>query len=70
MLAPVLERVANARAAFDVAKINIDENEEIATQYGIEVVPTLMVFKNGKPVDSSVGFIEENKILNLVSKHI
>jgi thioredoxin-like negative regulator of GroEL len=29
-----------------------------------------MVFKNGKPVDSSVGFIEENKILNLVSKHI
>jgi thioredoxin 1 len=70
MLAPVLERVANTRAAFDIVKINIDENEEVAMQYRIEVVPTLMVFKNGKPVDKSVGYIEENEVLNLMSKYI
>lgn len=70
MLAPIIERVANTRAGFDVAKVNIDENTEIAIEYGIEVVPTLMVFKDGKSVEKKAGFTEEDEILELMSKYI
>jgi thioredoxin 1 len=68
MLGPVLERIANSRADFDVAKINIDDSQTLAMKYGIEVVPTMLIFKEGKPVSKIVGYADEDKIVNEVSK--
>lgn len=70
MLAPVLEKISNSRADFDIIKVNIDENEELAVKYRIEVVPTMVVFKDGKPVDKIVGLVDENKIVGLMSNYI
>jgi thioredoxin 1 len=70
MLAPVLEKISNSRADFDIVKVNIDDNIELATKYEIEVVPTMVVFKDGKPVDQLVGYAEENEIVSLVSEYI
>jgi thioredoxin 1 len=70
MLSPVLEKIASSRAEFDVAKVNIDENNDIAGKYNIEVVPTMLVFKEGKVVDKMVGYMNENDITNTVSKYI
>lgn len=70
MLSPVIEKIASSRAEFDVAKVNIDENNDIAGKYNIEVVPTMLVFKEGKVVDKMVGYMSENDITNTVNKYI
>lgn len=56
MMAPAIEALAEELA--DVAvigKLNVDDNEEIAMQYGVMSIPTLIVFKNGQPVKKTVG---------------
>lgn len=70
MLSPVLEEIATKNETFDIAKINIDENQELAIKYGIEVVPTMLIFKNGIQMDKVSGFMDEEKILNLMSQYI
>lgn len=70
MLAPVLERIASSRAEFDIVKVNVDENPDLANKYGIEVVPTMVVFKDGNPTSRISGYVEENKIIELMSNYI
>ncbi|MEG0074165.1 MAG: thioredoxin [Clostridia bacterium] len=65
-LAPILEELGNSRADFDIAKVNIDDNMNIAAEYNIEVVPTLVVFKDGKVVKTSEGYMDKATILDLV----
>jgi len=66
MLAPILEKISTSRAEFDIAKVNIDENQDLAMEYKIEVVPTMLVFKNGKPVNKIVGLMDEKKLIDLM----
>lgn len=65
MLTPVLEKVAEK---VDVAKIDIDESEELAIKYGIEVVPTLIFFKNGEIKKEVAGFHSEKELLEIIEK--
>ena len=56
MIAPSLDEISNEMAGkVKVAKVNIDENPEIAAQYGIRSIPTLIMFKNGEPAATQVG---------------
>ena len=56
MIAPSLEEISNEMAGkVKIAKVNIDENPEIAAQYGIRSIPTLMLFKGGQVADMKVG---------------
>ena len=56
MIAPSLDEISNEMAGkVKVAKVNIDENPEIAAQYGIRSIPTLMIFKGGEVADMKVG---------------
>lgn len=70
MLSPVIEKIASSRAEFDVAKINIDEEQELAMKYQVEAVPTMVIFKEGRIVDRIVGFADEDEIVSVVSRHI
>lgn len=70
MLGPVLEKIASDREDFDIAKINIDEDQELAIKYGVEVVPTMLIFKEGKVVGKLVGYSDENRIISEMSKFI
>jgi thioredoxin 1 len=57
MIAPVVEELANeydGKVTF--FKLNVDDNQKIASQYGVMSIPTLIVFKNGQPVSNIVGF--------------
>jgi thioredoxin 1 len=57
MIAPQVHELAVAYAdRARVAKVNVDENPEIAARYGISGIPTLLIFKNGQVVDRVVGF--------------
>lgn len=54
-LSPVLEEFANAHHEIKVGKVNVDEEEELAAKFEIMSIPTLLVFKEGKVVNRSVG---------------
>ncbi|MDD2377108.1 MAG: thioredoxin [Clostridia bacterium] len=70
MLAPILEKISTSRADFDIIKVNIDENQDLAMKYKIEVVPTMVVFKDGKSVNKMVGLVNESEIVNLMLNYI
>jgi len=63
MMAPVLEKMADTYdRKVKVCKLNVDENPETSTKYGIQGIPTLLFFKNGELVDQNVGFLSEENI--------
>ena len=70
MLAPVLEKISNSRADFDIAKIDVDQLPDLAVEYGVEVVPTMVIFKNGKVMNKFEGFKSESEIVEEVSKYM
>ena len=56
MLAPVLEEFAQAHPEVTVAKVDVDQNPELAMGYRISAIPAVMLFKGGKVVNQTVGF--------------
>lgn len=63
MMGPIIEEIANETEDFKVGKINIDEDPDIAANYGIESIPTLLYFKDGKVVKTLVGLRPKEDIL-------
>ena len=66
MLGPIVEDVAEENTDIKVCMINIDENPDLAIQFKIMSIPTLVVFKNGEVYKKSVGVISKSEILELV----
>ena len=63
MVAPVVEKIAKDYAGkLKVGKLNVDDNSETPQQYGIQGIPTLILFKAGKPATQMVGFQSEQKL--------
>lgn len=57
MIAPVLEEISEEyKGRVKVAKVNVDEQQQLAMQFRVSAIPTVMLFKGGNPVDTSVGF--------------
>jgi thioredoxin 1 len=56
MIAPVLEELDKELTNLKIAKLNVDDNPESASRFGVMSIPTLIVFKDGQPVDKVVGF--------------
>ena len=55
VVAPVLEDIANERDDLRIVKLNVDDNQQTAIKYGVRSIPTLIMFKNGEPVNMKVG---------------
>ena len=68
-LLPVLEEISNTRK-YKISSINVDENTACASKYDVTSVPTLLVFKEGKVVDRKVGFMDKNKIIEMLDEYI
>ncbi len=63
MLAPTIEQLAEeSDGSYKVGKINIDDELNLAIKYKVEVIPTLMLFKDGQVVEKSVGVLEKDQI--------
>jgi len=57
MLAPILEEISEEyKGRVKVAKVNVDEQQQLAMQFRVSAIPTVLLFKDGNPVDTSVGF--------------
>lgn len=66
MLSPVVEEISNEYMNIKVGKVNVDEQSELAQKFGIMSIPTLMVFKNGKHIDTKIGVIPKSAILSML----
>ena len=66
MVGPIVEQIADERDDIVVGKINVDENPELAAQFGVMSIPTLVVLKNGEIANQSVGALPKAKILALL----
>ena len=67
MVAPVVEKIAQDYAGkLKVGKLNVDDHSEIPTQYGVQSIPTLLIFKGGQEANRLVGFQSEQKLKSVI----
>ena len=66
MVAPIVEEIADERPDIKVGKINVDEEAELASQFGIMSIPTLVVIENGKIVNQTMGAKPKDEILAML----
>jgi thioredoxin 1 len=70
-LAPILEEAATELAGkATIAKINTEDNIALAQKYGVSSIPFMVVFKDGKPVEQTVGVKPKSDIVNMIQKHL
>ena len=71
MIAPLLDELAEEKACqLKIAKVNVDENQELATRYGIRAIPTLLLFKGGGVKEQIVGMMGKKDLDKKVSAHL
>src|SRR5687767_10400886 len=71
MVAPILEEIAGEYAGkLKVAKLDVDQNPEVAGRYGIRSIPTLHLFKNGQVVETIMGAAPKQQILKKIEGHL
>ncbi len=66
MLGPVIEEIADERTDIKVGKVNVDEEEALAMQFGVMSIPTLVLIKDGKAVNQAVGVRPKEEILKMI----
>ena len=69
MLSPVIENIASSRDNIKVAKVNVDELNDIARSYSVMSIPTLILFKNGTMVDKKIGFMSESLLNDWINEN-
>lgn len=71
LIAPLLEEIANEYdGQLQVAKLDVDNNPNTAMAFGVMSIPTLIVFKNGQPLDRIVGYMPKDRLLNRITPHL
>ena len=70
MLAPVFDTLSEELTDADFVKVDIDQSLELAQKFGITTVPTMMIFKDGKVVDTLVGFMPKDNLKAKVQAHL
>ena len=66
MVSPIVDEIAAERSDIKVCKINVDEQPELAMQFGVMSIPTLMVVRNGQVVNTAVGARPKAEILSML----
>lgn len=66
MLAPIIEEIAEENEDIKVCKVNVDNDPELATAFGVSSIPMLAVLKDGKVTETAVGYMPKEKILSLL----
>ncbi len=70
-ISPILSELAeDYKEKILIAKVNIDENPEVPSNYGIMSIPTLILFKDGKSVSSQIGLVEKNSLSKWLDENL
>ena len=67
MLAPVLEEIAKENINTKFVKINVDDAQDLAMEYNVMSIPTLVVIKNGKEVNRVVGLVSKSELMEIIN---
>jgi len=71
MIAPILDEVSrDYDGRVQVAKLNVDDNQEVAAKFGIRGIPTLMLFKQGEVVATKVGALSKSQLTQFLDSHL
>jgi thioredoxin 1 len=71
MIAPTVEYLAqNYKDKLKVAKVNVDDNMNVPAKYGIMSIPALLLFKGGEVVETVIGALPQDKIVEAIEKHL
>ena len=71
MIAPILDEIAPEFAGnAKIVKINVDDNQLVAGQFGVRSIPTLLLFKNGQLVATQVGALPKNQLAAFINQHL
>lgn len=71
MIAPILEEIAEEyEGRLKVTKLDVDDNQKTMMEYGIMSIPTLILFKNGQPVERLVGAMPKARLLSKIEPHL
>jgi thioredoxin 1 len=71
IVAPVLEQIAvDYKGKARIGKVNVDEHSALAARYGVQSIPTLLLFKQGKVVEQYIGATSKDVLAKLIDKHI
>ena len=71
MLGPTIEELATTYAGrAQIGKVNIDDNQQVASDYGVSSIPTVMIFKGGKIVERFVGVTPKSKLSAAIDNHL
>ncbi|MDQ4074116.1 MAG: thioredoxin [Thermoproteota archaeon] len=71
MVGPVVEQIAQSYSdKIKVVKLNVDENQDIAMKYGIQSIPSLLIFKNGKEINRTIGAAPKDAYIKFINDSI
>jgi thioredoxin 1 len=71
IIAPTVEELAvEYQGRLKVVKVDVDQNQEVAIRYGVQSIPTLMVFKGGKMVERVLGALPKPRLVSLIQPHL
>ena len=70
MMAPVLEELENEIEPLTVIKVHTDQQMELAIKYGIQSIPNMILFKDGKPVDQVIGYTPKGAMQDKIQKYV
>lgn len=65
MMSPIIDEIADENKEVKVCKVNVDEEQELAKQFNIMSIPTIVIMKDGKIVNQVVGVVDKNEILKM-----
>ena len=68
MLSPLLEQLSEEKPDLKILKIDVDEVAPLAARYGIQAIPTLMIFKDGERKDTKLGYQNKNQLLAFINQ--
>ena len=66
MLSPIVDEIAEEVQTIKIGKVNVDEQQDLAGKFGVMSIPTLILFKNGQPVNKSVGAKSKAALLDFI----
>ena len=71
MVAPILEEIGNEQEGkLTIAKLDVDHNPSVTREFGVMSIPTMILFKDGKPVERLVGYMPKQQLMNKISSHL
>ena len=71
MIAPIVDQLAKEHdSKLKITKVDVDQNPTLATRFGVMSIPTLILFKNGEPVERLVGYMPKEKLVDRLKPHL